>query len=412
MFINIYKEEPKNIVLSYFLVLTLPIAILSPTSFINIYTILISFIFIYQLILYQKYGIFINSELLLLLLFWITLIISLFFSIDINNSISRSLGFLRFLIFIPAIIFITQYKNGKFVDTIFKFWTLIFSVITCDLIFEYFIGHNLLGFKSNMDGRLAGVLNEELKIGNYYLGFYLISITAIIKMFPNKKIIVYLAILIFTLVGFIIGERANFIRLLISLIIFFYFWKGINFKKFCIFFSFLSLLILILFNYNKDLNTRYNYQFFSVLKSSGVSNYLYKSQYGAHYVTAVEIFKNYPFTGIGLKNFDKECKNDRYYNRNYEQTKIRCATHPHQIHLEILSHAGFPAYVIFLLLFAYFILKNIKIFNKEKNLYQISSVIFIFTMIFLPLPTGSFFTSYGATILWLNFSLALSFRKN
>jgi hypothetical protein len=263
-----------------------------------------------------------------------------------------------------------------------------------------------------MKGRLSGVLNDELKIGNYYLGFYLISISTIITFFKKKKFIIFFSIVLFTITAFLIGERANFVRVAISLLIFLLVWKGIDIKKTLIIIFILVSAIFFILKSNKEINIRYNYQVLNVLSKDGILNYLYKSQYGAHYITAYKIFKNYPLNGIGLKNFNIECADKKYFDPKYLQTNIRCATHPHQIHLEILSHTGIFCYAIFLLLFIYFMYRGIYYFKKNKNLFQISGVIFVFTIIFLPLPTGSFFTTYSAAIFWLNFALAITLEKN
>ena len=60
---------------------------------------------------------------------------------------------------------------------LFKFWFYFFIFISIDLIFEFFVGHNLFGFSSSMPARLVGLLKDELKIGNFYYGFILIILT-------------------------------------------------------------------------------------------------------------------------------------------------------------------------------------------------------------------------------------------
>ena len=48
---------------------------------------------------------------------------------------------------------------------------------------------------------------------------------------------------------------------------------------------------------------------------------------------------------------------------------------------------------------------------RNKDPYLLASLIFIFVSIFTPVPSGSFFTTYGATIFWLNFGLVLAFAS-
>ena len=56
----------------------------------------------------------------------------------------------------------------------------------------------------------------------------------------------------------------------------------------------------------------------------------------------------------------------------------------------------------------YFGLQN---YLRNKDPYLLTSLIFIFVSIFTPVPSGSFFTTYGATIFWLNFGLVLAFSS-
>ena len=56
-----------------------------------------------------------------------------------------------------------------------------------------------------MPGRLAGFLNDELKIGGYYLGFALISIGTIYQSIKRENFLIpLLLIVIFLIISFLI----------------------------------------------------------------------------------------------------------------------------------------------------------------------------------------------------------------
>ena len=59
----------------------------------------------------------------------------------------------------------------------------------------------------------------------------------------------------------------------------------------------------------------------------------------------------------------------------------------------------------------YLILKNCLIFFKQKNLFTLSGTIFLISTLIMPIPSGSFFTSYGATIFWINIGILLAYEK-
>jgi len=101
----------------------------------------------------------------------------------------------------------------------------------------------------------------------------------------------------------------------------------------------------------------------------------------------------------------------KYDDKRFLSNLERCSTHPHQLHLEILSQLGIFGYTMFLSFFIYFIIRGIIIYNKNKNIFHLGALIYIFVTIFLPLPSGSFFTTYTASIFWINFGLVLTFEN-
>ena len=78
------------------------------------------------------------------------------------------------------------------------------------------------------------------------------------------------------------------------------------------------------------------------------------------------------------------------------------------MHFEILSELGIVGYFLIISNLFYIIfnfLKNNR--NHANNIYIKFSAIFIIAS-FIPLiPSGSFFTTYGATIYWINYSLLI-----
>ena len=94
-------------------------------------------------------------------------------------------------------------------------------------------------------------------------------------------------------------------------------------------------------------------------------------KYFAHYDTAIEIFKDKKLNGIGNKNFRFQCHHKKYFKENLKFTNLRCSTHPHQIHFELLSEQGLSR-ILYFFLFLFSIFKG-KFFNdlKEKNILKL-----------------------------------------
>ena len=412
--LNSIKAESLNNFFSIILISLLPAFIVSSSILINVSVTIIGFLFLFDVIKNKKYEYFNNGIFVLLIIFFIYLIINLFFSINFHNSLPRSIGFLRFILLAFAISYYFNIKNSKYFNLILSIWMFIFIFISFDLMVEYFFGKNLFGMSNVFWGRLSGVMNEELKIGGFYLGFYFFFIASLIRLFPKKKLLTFFLITTVTLIAFLIGERANFLKVLIGFFIFLFFWDTYKLKYKIITLISTFVLIFLAINNNTALKDRFFHQFASYIVENGVEHYYYNSQYGAHYGTSIKIFKNYPMTGIGLKNFMEECYKDamkKYDDKKFLFNKSRCSTHPHQLNFEILSHLGIIGYSMFLSFFLYFISRGILIYNKNKNIFHLGALIFIFVSIFLPLPSGSFFTTFGASIFWVNFGLVLAFER-
>ena len=315
-----------------------------------------------------------------------------------SDSIIRACGFLRYIILALAIAYYLNIENKKYEKKILLFWTVIFSIVTLDLIFEFIFGFNTLNFRSDYEGRLASFTGDELKIGGYYFGFYLLSLVLFIQ---NKKTF-NIMMIVFLISAYLIGERSNFIKIIFMTTLFYFFCYKLNFfKKLLIFTVPVFLIFLItLFNFN------FKERFYNLLINPIINNNLEKTlsenRHLAHYRSAIEIFKDNKILGIGIKKFRYES-----YRRQVELNQYQGSTHPHQIHLEFLSELGFVGYTLIMTFLIYSIINGYKVFKLKNDLYSAAASLFIFATIIPILPSGSFFTTYGATIFWINFSFIL-----
>ena len=323
----------------------------------------------------------------------------------------RALGFGKFIILVFAIKYYFLLHNSKYKNFILSIWFFTFLIISFDLLFEFIFGFNTLGYVSPFPGRLSGFLNDELKIGHYYSAFILFSLTYIYYNHKNY-LLTFLCAFFFIFIAFIIGERANFIKaLLIFIIFYFIFDKKFLIRKIFFFLFFCTVIIFASFKIDA-VKVRFWDQFLKpVINTSNFKEYINTTQYGAHYDTAIKIFYNYPLFGSGIKTFRNESSKDSYKSYNSFMDQKRWATHPHQVHFEFLSETGIFGYLAFLIFFLYTIGISIKYYIISKDLYQLSAILFISITLLPILPSGSFFTTYGATIFWINFAIMIDHKN-
>ena len=163
-----------------YLIILLPITLFVGSTITNFLIISIVFIFILETVKKKNYF-FLNKDFIFLFFFYIYLIFNSIFLTQTSDGIIRAIGFIRFPLLAYAIAYYFSLERGKYQKQILSLWFLIFIVTSLDIIFEFFVGYNIIGNKSNYAGRLASFSGEELKIGGYYFGFILLSIWIVLK---------------------------------------------------------------------------------------------------------------------------------------------------------------------------------------------------------------------------------------
>jgi len=411
-FLNIFKENLTTR-FSIILISIFPIIILLGSSVINTSIIIMNILFLIHIFNEKKFRIFKNDIFYLLLAYWLLLIINTLLNNNFELNYSRAFGFFRFILLVFLLSYFFSYKNFQFKNIIFNIWSIIFIIVSIDLIFEFIYGFNILGFKSKYEGRLVGFMGDQLKIGHWFLCFSLIILS---NYFHTNKI--YYILFLSIIISFFIGERANFIRLFLAVLFIVLIFRQLSFKNLS-FLIFIFGIIFFIANYSvkmgkhADFKNRYANQILNIVKLKSIEKIHSNNSYSPLYLNAYYIFKENKLLGVGLGSYLK--KSHEKYSKTWHPLlhptqkingfNILANTHPHQYHFEILSTLGLPGYIFICLFLLYFFYKHFNFYKRNKRPINLTSFLFIL-LFFLPLlPTGSFFTTYGATIFWLNFSL-------
>ena len=391
-----------------------PLAIIAGNLSINTSIILISLIFLISSII--KTSLLKGQKKILLLLgfFLISLLINLLFSNNFGLSSPRVIKFFFIIFFIVSFRFLVLNLEKNQINKIYKIWSIIFTIIIIDLIIEFFKGTNIIGLSSQMPGwRLASFTGMESVIGNYFYGFALITLAYFYQNISNKKYLNLLLAIFFIIISLIIGERANFIKTFIIIICFIFLVYDFSLRSKIFSIVALISLVFIFINFNSSYKNRYfSTHLLTILEKNGLSNYLQTSQYGAQYNVAIEIFKDNPVFGVGIKNYRIENLNSKYDDLKHKENRLRWGTHPHQIHLEILSETGLFGYSCFFIFVSLSIFFSIKSYLINKNIYQLSGILFILTSMLPLLPSGSFLSTYTSSIFWINYAIMIAYIKD
>ena len=398
----------KNL-LPLYLIGLYPLALIIGTLISEIITITLAILFISECLKSKKFLLFKDPVIYFLFIIWGYLLINLFNSSDFQLSLNRSIFFIRFILIILSIAYFLK-KYSKNIDIVFKLWMTIILITIIDLYIQFFFGQNLLGFESPWHERLSGFFDQELKVAHLLIGFFLPSFAYFFQK-NTKNLYLYVFLLLYFLILILTNERANIIRGTFALLIFFVFLPSFKIKSKIIFSTFLILIFSSMLFIVKPVKVRFINEIAEMQVSNSFKNYVILSNYGPHYLSSIEIFKKNMLFGTGIKTFRIACKNislDKYYDDDI-RSKSGCSTHPHQYYFEILSALGLVGFILFVTFFLYLIYRVINGFFSSKNFILLSAGTFFVLQLIPLLPTGSFFTSFGATIFFINIGLIYTY---
>jgi len=386
-----------------YLIILLPISLFIGSSINNLFILIIIFTYLFQLQKKKKFEF--NLLFNLIIILYLYLILNSIFLTQTNEGIIRAIGFIRFPLLAFAIAYYLRVEDESYLKPVLKTWFIIFIIVSIDIIFEFFFGFNSIGNVSNYAGRLASFSGDELKIGGYYFGFVLLALWIVNKDYKNYF---YLYLIFFLICSLLIGEKANFLKsLFITSIFLIIIYNQSIIKKL----SFLTLFLVLAFIFIKStpsFNSRFIAHTFNNISTLDYENIVKSNEHFSHYHTAYEIFRENKLFGIGIKNFRNLSYDDKF---NPFENINGGSTHPHQIHFEFLSELGLIGYILLFGILIIFISRGIKQYLYNNDILSLVGSIFIIATILPIIPSGSFFTTYTATIFWINVSLILRYKK-
>lgn len=391
-------NSKKNLFVDFFIYL-IPFAIIAGQAPLNIISILISISFILLIYKNKEYDQFNNyfKFLFFLILFFL---INIFFSVDPYLSFNSIIGLIRYYIFFLAIIFaLKKIKNFRLNFVKILFLAILF--VTIDSYIQFFFYKDIFGFKI-INNRLSGPFGTEQVVGAYLSKLIFLSFFYLVIKKVDIKVVLTVALPIFFLVV-LSQERSSSIMLLLSLILFFTFCSIRPLIKLALL-SPILIFLFLLFNYSNTFKERF---------ISEPAKYYKDNHHKAHFLTAIEIFKNNKITGSGVKTYRVECQKSEYANINSIYSTNRCTTHPHNFYLEVLSETGILGIGILLILNLYILLKIIKNYlKKKKHRNEILLIFCNFFILFWPLQTtGAFFSSWNGVFYWIFFAFFFDLNR-
>jgi len=359
----------------------------------------------------------IKKSLYIFLIFYAFILISLIFSISIEQSLLPSIFYIRYFLFVLGIFYFLE--KYEFMETII-FYSILFTflIVAADSFIQFIFLKNIFNYPVIDEGMniITSFFNDEKKLGSYIVRLLPFSLSLLIYLKKDK--LTYPVLITSGIIVFLAAERTALFLFILLLLFFFL----INKHK--IKFALFGLLILMaLLTLSKD--HRYKYltytlQQFGVIEAKWNSDYggnvkFYSQEHENLAYSALQIFKKNILTGTGIKTFYLACndlkskmttetvKKDKmsFFNRN---NKMKCSTHPHSYYLQILSDSGIFLFIIVFSFFLHILIKNIKImFKKDIKINEMSYYFLnvgIIINLFPLIPSGNFYNNWLSLIMF------------
>ena len=384
-----------------YLFFLIPISLVSGPFLSDAIISLIATFFIYILFKEKKISYLKDIKVILFFAFCIFLILRSIFSVNVIESVTPSLFYFRFGLFVLATVYlIKEIPDFEKNFTKYLLYTIIF--ISVDAYIQIIFGYNLFGMKISISDRISGLFGDEHVLGSYLVRLFPLLLALLINKinFNFKNILIFIvSICLFNLLIFYTAERTAFILNLVFLVLLTVIVKKV--RKILIISFLVSLVLMgVSAKLNKNLYERMIQQTYAeVFKDQTIR--IFTEGHQNHMKSALKMFKDNKFFGHGVKNYRVLCKDPKYFEKI-----TSCSTHPHNSFVQLLAETGLVGFSLVLFIFLY-VCKDLFIFfydsfkNKEVDNKKAILSILIFINLFPLAPSGSFFNNWLSIIYFL-----------
>lgn len=320
----------------------------------------------------------------------------------------KSFFYLRFFLLYVVIDYLIK-KNILKPYNFFLLSSVLCLVVSFDLFIQFIFNKNILGMIPITSRKLSSFFGPELIAGSYLQRFGFFLFFFIIVFFNNNKKYLFftISVAIIFLATVLTGNRMPSIMLFLGTIFIFIFLD--EFRKYFIVFIFLiSLIFGSLFVSNSEINSNYRnfynhtYDLIKISFSKKI-NRANMPDYFGEFESFYDTWKLNKYFGGGIKSFRIYCP----YRKDIDiDERSTCNTHPHNYYLEILTEIGiFGLIIVFFIIYTnikkiYNFFYNKNIVSKNKNILLPFIILFLIE-IFPIRNTGSFFSTYNATYIFI-----------
>ena len=378
---------------------------------------LISLLFLIYCVKEKNFSYFKNKYFYFFLMFWGYLVLNSLISNFNIDSLGTAFVYVRYGIFVIAVVALLN-VDDKFIKYFFYCIFICFTALILDGFYQYFVGENILGFKTPNSYRVSSFFHDEMILGSYLSRLWPIFFGLYIFIFKQKDKLFFLFILIFILseaLIFLSGDRSAFFNINLSAIFVILFSQKLLKLRLFTLLSSISILIIISF-INPTAKERVIDKTINQMNLGSNEQeafHMFSKQHDHHYITAYRMFLDNKILGVGIKNFRNYCSDEKY-----QESQLSCSTHPHNTYIQILAETGIIGFLFLLTVLFYFckyVFQHLLLKFKGKYYFTdfeicVLSGIAIYLWPFV--PTGSIFTNWLSIVMIVNVPFLIWSRES
>ena len=399
------------------IILSIPFFAIFSIFLLDFSLVLLSIIFIIRSLNEKAYKFYLNKFSLIFLLFYFYILFRYLFRESDYDSFNSIVFYFRYGLYVLALYyFFIKIENLE--NLFLKSVMFAISLLIFDSLIQFFFGKNILGNEIIYNNRISSFFGNESILGSYLLKFLPFLYLILIKNINDKKIFIYILLLIALtdVVIFLSGERASFVLMIVLTIYFIFMLPNLRLIRLFIFCITLFTITVIFFN-KDNFAERYSRTINEIVKSENETNnlilnkslintkfYIISPTHHNYFLTSINMFKNNKIFGQGPRSYRYLCNEDRFKINRYS-----CSTHPHNYYIQILAELGIVGFSFLLLFYIYVCTKILYIlFTKnEKNIYKICILSFFMINLWPLTSTGNFFNNWISILIYLPFPFLL-----
>jgi len=383
------------------LVIILPVSMIIAPAGVEVPVALVGLMFLYRSFRMKDWAWLRYDWVRILSVLWVYLLVRSLFAEHMDDALSRSASWVRYPIFAIALVHwvlkdaLTQQRLLKVLIGATVFYV-------ADAIFQYFVGVDVFGYKQMPYGsgevmRLTGPFGEtRVGIITTWLIFPALLYVASLRTQNRAWVFAAVAFILGYLAAvYVSGERMALLLGIMGVTISFIF---VRVARLPIFIGALCGVAAMLAINAAQPNMADRQIDQSRTEIAGYT----QSAYGQLVISALNIWKENPLFGVGLKHFRSACPDAKYGDTSKKALYMRCSLHPHNMYAEWLAEAGGVGMLLMLATIAVWFSATLRHFRLTVTDPVLAGITIGVIIKLWPLAaTSSFFVGWSAVPFWL-----------